>query len=156
MILSSIAFAVLAFAQPVLAGFPPPRTIQTYRTGVGAVVFWDATPYVERFVARGTPSAEALTALKSEAIRLFVSRAMQLSGSERHLRLIVSFARTGAINARYQTRTIEGVQDLLFLDGGLRKKMHFARDWERIASRGIPPAGVRLTVNRDAVDRMSQ
>jgi hypothetical protein len=145
---------VTAFGQPAvgaesLSGFPPPRTIQTRSNIFGAVIFWDATPYVERFVARDASPKEALAALEFEAVKIFVEHAPLLARTERHLRLVASVTKTGAINARYQTSTLEGVQTIFTLDGSLRPNMRFPRDWEATAARGTIPAGLKLQVVSD-------
>ncbi|PZR59017.1 MAG: hypothetical protein DLM50_01940 [Candidatus Meridianibacter frigidus] len=136
------AFAGIAYAAD-LSSFPPPRTIQS-RDGAGPVIYWDATAYVERFVSLGTPAPEALAALKYEAVRLFVRQAPGLARNERYLRVVVSFAKTGAISKRYQTKTFEGVENLLAVEGALHRGMRFDKGWGPAARRGKFPKGIRV------------
>ena len=133
-------------AQAPASSLPAPRIMQTHSNIFGAVIFWDATPYVERFVAQNTAPKDALTALEVEAVRIFIDQAPALAKTERHLRVVAAFSKTGPISARYQTSTLEGIQTILTLDGNLRPKMQFPRDWETGAQRGIMPPGIKLQV----------
>ncbi len=130
----------------VQAPMPAPRIIQTHSNIFGGVIFWDATPYVERFIADGTSPKDALSALELEAVKIFVTHAPEIAKTERHLRLIASFAKTGPINARYQTSTLEGIQTIFTLDGNLHRNMGFPRGWEANAQRGVLPPGIKLQV----------
>jgi len=140
-VISAVGFAAIA-----LAGFPPPHIVQTHSNIFGAVIFWDATAYAEKFASAGTPSKDALRAMEYEAIRIFVSRAPALARDERHLRIVASITRTSAINARYQTVRLEGAQTLFTLDGKIYRNMTFARNWQANARRGFLPAGMKLEV----------
>lgn len=144
-LLFAVSFAK-STAGTALPGFPPPRVIQTHSNIFGSVLFWDATSYVERFASIDTPPREALRAMEYEAVKIFVSRAPALARDERHLRIVVSFTRTGAFNERYQTAQLNGVEALFTLDGNLHRPMKFAKNWERQAKRGILPAGTQIKV----------
>ena len=127
--------------------------MQTHSNIFGAVIFWDATADVEKFAKQDTPPKEALTALEFEAVKIFVQHALALAKSERHLRVVAAFAKTGVISARYQTSTLEGIQTIFTLDGRLRRNMQFPRDWEATAQRGVMPAGIRLQVVSDIPEK---
>lgn len=125
-----------------------PRTITTQDRS-GAVILWDATQDVEHFVHLGTSTRDGLKSLESEAIKIFVRNAASLSSHERHLRVVVSFVQTGATEARYQTKTFEGVQTLLTVAGDLHRGMRFPRDWEEKLRLGVLPHGIIVQVAHD-------
>jgi len=141
-----VAPAVASATQPAASSLPPPRIMQTHSNIFGAVIFWDATPYVERFVTQDTPPKDALASLELEALRIFIDHAPVLARTERHLRVVAAFSKTGPISARYQTSTLEGIQTILTLDGSLHPKMQFPRGWEAGAQRGAMPPGIKLQV----------
>lgn len=151
LISSCIALINVSDAGQLLTGFPAPRIVQTQNSIFDAVIFWDATPYVEKFAALDTSPMDALKAMKYEAVKIFIAHAPALARQAHHLRVIVFFARTGAISARYQTATIEGVETVLTLDGVLHRNMRFAKGWESDAERGTLPAGIKLQVMSDAL-----
>lgn len=126
--------------------FPKPRIIQTHSNIFGAVIFWDATPYLEMFASSHTPTKTAFQYLQLEATRIFFSHAALLARHERHLRVVVSFVKTSALNARYQTARLEGVTTLFTLDGNLHRNMKFAKNWQDTAKRGRLPAGLKLQI----------
>jgi len=131
-----------------ISSFPKPRTIQTHNAS-GALIIWDASAYIDRFVNMNTPTDEAINDLKFVAVKLFVQNAPSLARSEKHLVVLVSFARTGAVSERYQTKTFEGVQNLLQVQGALHKGMRFANNWEQLARTGTYPAGVQVQMMGD-------
>jgi len=144
-ILVTATIALLgAVAEPTLQ----PRTITT-QDREGAVILWDATPFVEYFVQRATPQREALKALENDAVGLFVHNAPLLGANQRHLRVIVSFVQTGATEERYQTKTFTGVKTILTVAGNISPRMRFPRGWQDNLQRGILPRGVHIEVARD-------
>lgn len=139
-----------AAADP-LASFPTPRIIQAHNAN-GAVVFWDATAYIEKFATQGTPKGAAIALLEYEAFKIFAAQAPTLSASAHHLTVVAAFAKTGAMNARYQTKSFEGVQNILTLDGHIEKRMRFPRNADREAQRGNMPPGLKMHFDRHALD----
>jgi len=134
-----------------LASFPAPRIIQSHNA-IGAVVFWDATAYIEKFATQGTPKSEAIALLEYEAFKIFAAQASTLSATAHHLTVVVAFAKTGAMNARYQTKSFEGVQNVLTLDGKIEKHMRFPRDADRKAKLGKMPPGLKLHLDSRVLD----
>lgn len=127
-------------------GLPRPRTILTHNPA-GAVLFWDATPWIESFASRDTPPAQALKEMEYEALTIFVSRVSSLPRSEQHLHLVVAFVRTGEISARYHTDTVEGIQTVFTMDGG--RNIRLQRGWQASARLGRLPAGIHLQLQSD-------
>ena len=152
LLLQTLALVTLSIAVPSFGfaadavNMPPPRIVQTHSNIFGAVIFWDATPYIERFVAQDASEKDALKQLEVQGLRIFVAHAPELVKMERHLRVVAAFSRSGPISARYQTSTLEGIQTIFTLDGNLRANMQFPRDWETNAQRGVLPPGIRLQV----------
>ena len=140
----SLMPSVLFAAQP--PAMPPPRLMQTHSNIFGGVIFWDATPYIERFIASDASEKEALVALELQGLRIFVAHAPAVAKTERHLRLVAAFAKSGPISARYQTSTLEGIQTIFTLDANVRPNMQFPRDWEANAEHGILPPAIKLQV----------
>lgn len=140
-----------AIAADPLALFPRPRIIRTHNRQ-GAVVFWDATAYIERFASLGTSKETALTLLEFEAFKIFESEAHALSSADHHLSVVAAFAKTGAMNPRYQTKNFEGVQNLLTLDGNVYKQMKFGKDADRRAQLGIFPPWLKLRIASHVLD----
>lgn len=145
-LLSCIALSSVCLGADPLSGFPVPRTIQTHAKILGGVIFWDATPFAEKLISLNTSPKDAMNLLEYEAVKIFVTHAATLARTERHLRVIASFTKTGPINARYQTTTLEGVDTLFTLDGNLSRRMKFDKNWERNAQRGLLPSGIKLRV----------
>jgi len=133
-----------AVAQPA----PTPRTILTQDSS-GAVLLWDATPYVAAFAERGTPVHQALETLKADAVNLFLNNAPALASTQHHLKVIVSFVRTGAPEVHYQTKTFEGVQTILTVEGNLHRSMRFSKHWQDAARRGLVPPGIKVEFAHD-------
>jgi hypothetical protein len=133
---------------PDLAGYPNPRVVLT-QDGSGAVLWWDATPWVERLLNENTPRDVALKALEFEAVKLFVTRAPALPTPAPHLRIVVVFAKSGMVSGPYRTNASEGVRTLLVAEGSVHPRMSFAPGWEADAKRGIFPAGVTVTPAAD-------
>ena len=125
---------------------PPPRIVQTHSNIFGGVILWDATPYIERYIAEKWSPKDGMAALEVQGLKIFIEHASTVAKTERHLRLVASFTKSGAISARYQTSTLEGIQTIFTLDGNLQQKMQFSRNWEAEAQRGLFPKGVRLQV----------
>ena len=143
LITATIAF-LGAIAKPNLQ----PRTITT-QDHQGAVILWDATPFVEYFVQRAAPEKDAIKALESDAVGLLVRNAPLLGATQRHLRVVVSYVQTGATEERYQTKTFAGVKTILTVEGNVSPHMRFSRGWQSDLQRGVLPRGVRVEVARD-------
>ncbi|MBV8726179.1 MAG: hypothetical protein JO233_00215 [Candidatus Eremiobacteraeota bacterium] len=141
-----VAAPVMSLAAQTTSTLPAPRIMQMHSNIFGAVIFWDATPYVERFVAEGVAPKDALASLEVQAVKIFVGHAPALAKTERRLRVIASFSKTGPISARYQTSTLEGIQTIFTLDGNLRPNVQLPKDWEANVQRGIMPSGLKLQV----------
>jgi hypothetical protein len=133
---------------PDLGGYPNPRVVLT-QDGSGAVIWWDATPWVERLLNENTPRDVALKALEFEAVKLFVTRAPALPTPAPHLRIVVVFAKSGMVSGPYRTNASEGVRTLLVAEGSVHARMSFAPGWEADAKRGVFPAGVTVTPAAD-------
>jgi hypothetical protein len=129
---------------PDLTGYPNPRVVLT-QDGSGAVLWWDATSWVERLLNENTPRDVALKALEFEAVKLFVSRAPALPTPASHLRIVVVFAKSGLVSGPYRTNASEGVRTLLVAEGNVHARMSFAPGWEADAKRGVFPAGIAVT-----------
>ncbi|HZO94684.1 MAG TPA: hypothetical protein VFB22_13090 [Candidatus Baltobacteraceae bacterium] len=142
-------FLLGAGAAPLdVENYPSPRVVLS-EDAHGAVLWWDATPWVERFLLAQTPSDGALRALEIEAVKLFVTRVPALPPGTRRLRVLVVFAKTGLADPHYQTSSFEGVRTLLTVEGDLRPHMTFAPDWESRAKAGTFPSGLSVTPNAD-------
>lgn len=135
-----------AVADNPLASFPRARVIRSHNNQ-GAVVFWDATPFIERFANLQTPRNRAIALLNYEAFKIFQSEAKRLPSSDRHLTVVAAYAKTGALDAHYQTSSFEGVQNILTLDGNVHKGMTFGKDADRRAQLGVMPAGLKLQLS---------
>ena len=146
--LSLICWLLATAHFPVAASAPPPPRTVTARDQAGAVILWDATPYIQRFSADGTSTKDALKALETEAVMLFVRNAATLARSEHHLRVVVSYAQTGAIDPRYQTKTF-GIKTVLSVEGKIWPEIHFARNWQADLRRGVMPRGLKVEIARD-------
>lgn len=133
---------------PDLNGYPKPRVVLS-RDASGAVLWWDATPWVQRLIDDNTPRATALRTLELEAVKLFVTRAPALPAPTTHLRVVVVFAKSGLVSGPYRTNASEGVQTLLVAEGNVRAGMSFAPSWEADAQRGVFPAGIAVTPAAD-------
>lgn len=143
-----IAPAAQAASAPELAAYPAPRVVLS-QDATGAVLWWDATPWVERMVNDGLPRAAALAELELEAVKLFVARAPVLPTHAPHLRVVVVFARGGMMGGAYRTSVTDSVRTLLVAEGAVRPQMTFAPSWEADAKRGIYPRGVTVTPAAD-------
>lgn len=121
-----------------------PRQIIT-RDASGPVIVWDATPQIEGFIAHNTAMSAGLTQLKLRALDLFVQAAGTFARNERHLSVMVVYARSGAINARYQTKSFQGVGDVLTLGGSPRTHLNPA--WRTQAKAGRFPRGITIQVS---------
>jgi hypothetical protein len=145
-------FILIATTSALLGALPEPtlqpRTITT-QDRQGAVILWDATPFVEYFVQRATSQQDAIEALESDAVGLFVRNAPLLGATQHHLRVVVSYVQTGATEERYQTKTFAGVKAILTVEGNISRHMHFSRGWQSDLQRGILPRGVHVEVSRD-------
>jgi len=130
-------------ANDPLTSFPPPRVIRTHNNQ-GAVVFWDATAYVERFSVLGTSKERAIALIEYKAFKIFEAESRRLPSTDHHLTIIAAFAKTGALESRYQTQSFEGVQNLLTLDGNVHRRMHFGGDADTRAQLGRFPPGLRM------------
>jgi hypothetical protein len=149
----ALAFGLLLAAAPAVAApdlgtFPNPRVVLS-QDASGAVLWWDATPWVERLINDNTPRDEALRALEFEAVKLFVTRAPVLPTHAAHLRVVVVFAKSGLVSGPYKTNASEGVRTLLVAEGNVRAHMTFAPGWEADAKHGVFPAGVAVTPAAD-------
>ena len=133
---------------PDLAGYPNPRVVLT-QDGSGAVLWWDATPWVERLLNENAPRDVALKALEFEAVKLFVTRAPALPTPAPHLRIVVVFAKSGMVSGPYKTNASEGVRTLLVAEGSVRARMSFAPSWEADAKRGVFPPSIAVTPSAD-------
>jgi hypothetical protein len=140
--------APAAAAAPDLAGYPNPRVVLS-EDASGAVLWWDATPWVGRLIDDNTPRDAALKALEFEAVKLFVTRAPVLPTHAAHLRVVVVFAKSGLVSGPYKTNASEGVRTLLVAEGNVRAHMTFAPGWEADAKHGVFPAGVAVTPSAD-------
>lgn len=147
LVLASSASAAAASA-PDLAGYPNPRIVLS-QDASGAVLWWDATPWVERLLNENTPRDAALKALEFEAVKLFVTRGPALPTPASHLRVVVVFAKSGMVSGPYRTNASEGVRTLLVAEGSVRPRMTFAPSWEADAKRGVFPAGIAVTPATD-------
>lgn len=144
--LSAPAFG--ASNAPDLAAYPAPRVVLS-QDATGAVLWWDATPWVERMVNDGLPRSAALSQLELEAVKLFVTRAPSLPTHAAHLRVVVVFARGGMMAGTYHTSIADSVRTLLVAEGAVRPQMTFAPGWEADAKRGVFPRGVTVTPAAD-------
>ncbi|MBV8689710.1 MAG: hypothetical protein JOZ59_06350 [Candidatus Eremiobacteraeota bacterium] len=126
----------------------PQRTITTQDRS-GAVILWDATANVDRFAQDGTPARDAVKALETEAVALFIRNAPLLAANARHLRVVVSYVQTGATEARYQTKTFAGVKPILTVQGKISRGMRFPRNWQADLQRGAFPPSLSVDVARD-------
>ena len=146
-VLMYCAFSVTPLAGITAEGALTPRTITT-QDRLGAVILWDATPYVDRFVQQGTPMRDALKTLEADAVMLFIRNAASLH-HQRHLRVVVSYVQTGATEARYQTKTFAGVKTILSVEGNISPRMRLPNGWENSLQRGVSPAGLKINVAND-------
>ena len=148
--LTLICVASLTAGMPASAAESalPQRTITTQDRS-GAVILWDATPYVDRFARDGTPAHDALKVLQADAVALFVRNAPSLAASAHHLRIVVSYVQTGATEARYQTKTFAGVKPILTVRGKISRRMHFPKNWQTDLERGVLPPGLSVDVAAD-------
>ena len=151
--MTSVRSVILIIATIVLLGAVAepnlqPRTITT-QDQQGAVILWDATPFVEYFVQRAAPQKDALEALENDAVGLFVRNAPLLGATQHHLRVVVSYVQSGATEERYQTKTFTGVKTILTVEGNLSLHMRFSRGWQADLQRGVLPRGVHVEVARD-------
>ena len=121
-----------------------PREIIT-RTASGPVIVWDATPQIEGLIAQNVSYEGAVDQLKVHALELFVRGAHGFAKKEKHLTVMVVYARSGAINARYQTKSFQGVGDVLTLEGSPR--IHLDSQWHAEAQHGKLPTGLTLHVS---------
>jgi len=134
----------LIVAPTLICADSMPREIVT-RNQAGPVIVWDATPQIAGFIARDVAFNAALRALKVGALEIFVRASQGFAKSERHLSVMVVYARTGATNPRYQTKSFEGVADVLTLEGS--PNVHFEHDWRTRAQRGQFPPGISIEVS---------
>jgi hypothetical protein len=140
--------AAAAEKLPDLSGYPKPRVVLSRDTS-GAVLWWDATPWVQRLVDDNTPRETALRTLELEAVKLFVTRAPALPAPAAHLRVVVVFAKSGLVSGPYRTNASEGVQTLLVAEGNVHAGMSFAPSWEADAQHGVFPSGIAVTPAAD-------
>ncbi|HEX3467875.1 MAG TPA: hypothetical protein VHT05_07355 [Candidatus Elarobacter sp.] len=148
LIVMAVAPAAGAATVPDPAAYPAPRVVLS-QDATGAVLWWDATPWIERMVNDGVPRAGALAELELEAVKLFVSRAPVLPTHASHLRVVVVFARGGMMAGAYRTSVTDSVRTLLSAEGAVRAQMTFAPNWEADAKRGVFPRGVTVTPAAD-------
>jgi hypothetical protein len=149
----ALAFGLLLAAAPAVAApdlgtFPNPRVVLS-QDASGAVLWWDATPWVERLINDNTPRDEALRALEFEAVKLFVTRGPVLPTQAAHLRVVVVFAKSGMMSGAYRATVSDSVRTLLVAEGSVHAHMTFAPDWEAQAKRGVFPSGVAVTPSAD-------
>jgi len=139
-------FVIAVFAVPIHATMAQttPRQIVT-RNAQGPVVVWDATPQLERFAAQNVPVATGVEQIKVRALELFVHAAQGFAKHERRLSVMVVYSRTGALSARYQMKSFEGVGDLLTLEGSPRIRL--PHNWHVLAERGSFPSGIAIRVD---------
>ncbi len=104
---------------PDLSGYPNPRVVLS-QDASSAVLWWDATPWVERLISENAPRDVALKALEVEAVKLFVTRAPSLPIPASRLRIVVVFAKSGMVTGPYRTNASEGVRTLLVAEGSVR------------------------------------
>jgi hypothetical protein len=121
-----------------------PREIIT-RNASGPVIVWDATPQIEALIAQNIPYDKSLDQLKIHALELFVQGAHGFAKKETHLSVMVVYARSGAINSRYQTKSFQGVGDVLTLEGSPHIRLD--SQWRAQAQHGQLPAGLTLHVS---------
>jgi len=134
----------IAVLLPVARVQAMPREIIT-RNASGPVIVWDATPQIEGLIALNVPYERAVDQLKVHALELFVRGAHGFAKKETHLTVMVVYARSGAINARYQTKSFQGVGDVLTLEGSPRIRLDSR--WRVQAQHGNLPPGLTLHVN---------
>ena len=144
----ALSRAAAAATEPDLAGYPKPRVVLT-QDASGAVLWWDATPWVQRLLNENAPRDAAVKALEFEAVKLFVTRAPALPTPATRLRVVVVFAKSGLVSGPYRTNASEGVRTLLVAEGSVRPRMSFPPSWEADAKRGVFPAGVAVTPAAD-------
>ncbi|MBV8809492.1 MAG: hypothetical protein JO033_12535 [Acidobacteriaceae bacterium] len=125
-----------------------PQRIVTTQDASGAVILWDATPYVQRLARDGTTMHDGLAQIKAAAIRIFVKQAPALARLRHHLRVVVSFVQSGAPDPRYQTRSF-GIKTIMTVEGNISSHMRFPKNWTAELSRGIPPPGVKIEMASD-------
>ena len=138
-----VACSIIAWT-PAVHAQGMPREIIT-RNGSGPVIVWDATPQIEQLIAHNVSYEGAVDRLKVHALELFVRGAHGFAKKEKHLTVMVVYARSGAINARYQTKSFQGVGNVLTLEGAPRIRLD--SQWRAQAQRGTLPAGLTLHVS---------
>jgi len=144
---TSLALASFALLSANTANASRPRTVTTQDRS-GAVILWDATPEISRYAADGTPTREALRSLESEALGIFIGNAPQLSRTQHHLRVVVSFAQTGVTDPRYQTKTF-GIKTFLTVEGNISSRTRYPRNWADQLKHGITPPSIKIELARD-------
>ena len=137
-----VALAALATTLPGGAQSAPRQIIT--RNALGPVIVWDATPQVEGFITNNIPYDRGVAQLKVHALELFVHGAQSFAKHEHHLSVTVVYARSGAINARYQTKSFQGIGNVLTLEGSPRIKL--GADWLSKAQNGAFPSAITVHV----------
>jgi len=135
---------LLILAPMTIATAATPREIVT-RNANGPVIVWDATPQIEAFISHNIPFERGVGQLKVHALELFVSAAHGFAHKERHLTVMVVYARSGAINARYQTKSFAGVGNAVTLEGF--PQVHLNRAWRAQAQQGKFPPGITIRIS---------
>ena len=154
LVIAALLYAVTAgTAMTPRAAAATPREIVT-RNARGPVIVWDATPQIENLISRNIPFDRGVGQLKVHALELFVGAAHGFARKERHLTVMVVYARSGAINARYQTKSFAGIGTAVTLDGS--PAIHLNPQWRTQAQHGRFPSGVTLTVSNPASQPESQ
>ena len=78
-----------------------------------AVAVWDATADLAALIQQHKSKATILRTLESDAMSILAVRASRLQGRAKTLTVHVIYQQTGAVSAKYQTATLEGVEQLL-------------------------------------------
>lgn len=136
-----------------VAAYPKPRVVLTDASSQ-AIVWWDATTWVDRMLVDGTPHDRVLGTLELEAVRLFMTRLPKLPQGTRHLRVVVAFAKSGLVSGPYRTGASEGVRTLLVVEGSAGPNVRIPAGWEADARRGVLPPGLTVKPSPD-LDRLS-
>ena len=135
--------AVLACV-PASAGEPPKGSIMLAKTRPNVILIWDATPAVIDLVNAKKPADEALHALEADALGIMAARSQGQSAQ------IVSdsvvYQRIEAVNPKYASATLQGLEKLFTLEAPRADVAKHGRAWKEQLSDGTIPSGVTVTV----------